>query len=121
MKAKPDVHRKSSYAVKHVETVVAGTDVRVRLFTLAERDIIPWHCHSQCADHYFVLEGALTVEMRDPDRLWEIKLGERHHIEPCTAHQISNPSQGDCRFLLVQGVGTFDWINVGANEPPVGA
>jgi mannose-6-phosphate isomerase-like protein (cupin superfamily) len=111
MEAKTDVHRKSSYVVKHVETVVAGTDARVRLFTLAQGDVIPWHCHSQCADHYFVLEGELTVETRNPDKLREIKRGERHNIEPRAAHQISNRSQGDCRFLLVQGVGTFDWIN----------
>ncbi len=101
-----------SYVVKHVETVAEGIDVRVRLLTLAPGEVIPWHYHSQCTDHYFVLEGTLSVETRDPNEVNTLKTGASHSLRPGTAHQISNQSKGDCRFMLVQGVGSFDWINV---------
>jgi len=39
------------YTVKNVEPVAIGTDVQVRLFTLAEGDVIPWHRHSESTDH----------------------------------------------------------------------
>ncbi len=110
MRASGGSSRKSSYSVKHVETIANGTDVRVRLFTLAPGEIIPWHYHSQSIDHYFVLEGTLTVRTRNPDRLSVIKTGASHRLTPQTIHQISNQSERDCRFLLVQGVGALDWV-----------
>ena len=57
---------KPNYTVKSVETVVAGTDAKVRLFTLAFGDVIPWHYHGQSTDHYFVLEGVLSISTREP-------------------------------------------------------
>src|SRR5262245_8441317 len=49
----------SNYQVKSVEPVVVGTDIQVRVFTLADGDVIPWHYHSESTDHYFVLRGQL--------------------------------------------------------------
>jgi quercetin dioxygenase-like cupin family protein len=100
------------YTVKSVEMIADGTDVRVRLFTLAPGDIIPWHYHSQCSDQYFVLEGTLTVETRHPEAQRALEAGAGHRLEPGTPHRIRNRSEHDCRFLLVQGVGVFDWVKV---------
>src|SRR6478752_7621630 len=58
--------KRANYSVKDVETVMAGKDVRVRLFTLAPGEVIPWHSHSEIADEFFVLDGELTVETRRP-------------------------------------------------------
>ena len=58
---------RTNYNVKNVETVAAGKDVQARLFTLAPGEVIPWHSHSEIADHFFVLDGELTVETRAPD------------------------------------------------------
>jgi quercetin dioxygenase-like cupin family protein len=100
---------KTEYTVKSVETVVAGTDVRVRLFTLAPGEVIPWHSHTEIADHFFVLAGELTVETRAPDRRLTLSVGERHEIAAGNIHQTSNHAAADCRFLLVQGVGKYDF------------
>ena len=52
---------KANYSVKSVETVVAGADVQARMFTLAPGEVIPWHYHGKSTDHYFVLEGVLSI------------------------------------------------------------
>jgi quercetin dioxygenase-like cupin family protein len=57
----------ADYSVKSAETVMAGSDVRVRLFTLGPGEVIPWHSHSEIADEFFVLDGELTVETSGPD------------------------------------------------------
>ena len=36
----------SDYEVKNVEAVVVSNDIQVRVFTLAQGDVIPWHYHS---------------------------------------------------------------------------
>jgi mannose-6-phosphate isomerase-like protein (cupin superfamily) len=63
----------------------------------------------ESTDHYFVLQGALTIETRRPDDRRVITVGERYKILPGTAHCVSNESASECQFLLVQGVGKHDW------------
>ena len=111
MNAKPRVAAKqSNYQVKRVEPVMVGRDMQARLFTLAPRDVIPWHQHSECADCYFVLEGALTIMTRKLKRDKIIRAGASYRISARTPHRISNRSDADCRFLLLQGIGKRDWI-----------
>jgi quercetin dioxygenase-like cupin family protein len=98
-----------NYQVKKVEPIVVSDDVQARVFTLAHGDIIPWHYHSESTDHYFVLQGTLTIETRGPDHRRALTSGERYKILPGTAHCISNESAADCQFLLIQGVGKYDW------------
>jgi quercetin dioxygenase-like cupin family protein len=99
----------SNYQVKKVEPVVVGGDVQVRVFTLAHGDVIPWHYHRESTDHYFVLQGTLTIETRGPDDRRMLTVGERYKIVPGTAHRVSNEAAPECQFLLVQGLGKYDW------------
>ncbi len=108
-----DQAKARAYKVKRVEPVVKGTDVQARVFTLAPGEAIPWHYHQQSTDHYFVLEGVLTISTREPDvRVRSFPVGSSHKIAPETPHLIVNGGDTDCRFLLLQGVGTYDWIAV---------
>ena len=96
-----------NYSIKNVETVAAGKDLRVRLFTLAPGEVIPWHLHSEIADEFFVLDGELTVETRASDEYRVLAVGERYRVNAGHAHQTSNCGVQDCRFLIVQGIGNF--------------
>jgi quercetin dioxygenase-like cupin family protein len=107
-----DAAKITNYQVKSIEPVVIGSDVQARLFTLAPGDTIPWHYHKESTDHYFVLEGALTVFTREPEEVRAFGVGTGHKIAPGTAHLITNDSTVDCRFLLLQGVGRYDWVKV---------
>jgi mannose-6-phosphate isomerase-like protein (cupin superfamily) len=86
---------------------MAGKDVRVRLFTLAPGEVFPWHSHSEIADEFFVTDGELTVETRGPDDYRTLCVGERYRVN--AQHQTSNCGAKDCRFLIVQGVGRYDF------------
>ena len=103
-----------NYTVKDVETIAAGKDVRARLFTLAPSEVIPWHSHSEIADHFFILGGELTVETRKPGDCRTLGVGERYRINAGHAHQTSNRGEIDCRFLIVQGVGRYDFKDLTA-------
>ena len=104
--------KRANYSVKNAETVMAGSDVRVRLFPLAPREVIPWHSHSEIADEFFVIDGELTVETRGPDDCRTLCVGERYRVNAQHAHQTSNCGAKDCRFLIVQGVGRYDFNTV---------
>jgi quercetin dioxygenase-like cupin family protein len=100
----------SNYTVKDVEQVMADAYVQARVFTLAPGDSIPWHYHSEVTDHYFILSGALIIKTQNPYREREVGIGERHQILPQTIHLLWNRGAMDCRFLLLQGIGKYDWI-----------
>ena len=101
------------YTVKSIEPVAIGSDVQARIFTLGPGEAIPWHFHSAVTDWYFVLSGLLSIETRAPADRCELAVGEAYHIAPKTVHLIANRSDKDTRFLLVQGVGTYDFLRVG--------
>jgi quercetin dioxygenase-like cupin family protein len=103
-----------NYSVRDVEVVVTGADVQARVLTLAAGDTIPWHYHSETTDHYFVLRGGLTIVTQNPDGEHELGVGDRHRIMPGTAHLLSNRRTTECQFLLLQGVGKYDWIKAEA-------
>jgi quercetin dioxygenase-like cupin family protein len=86
--------------------------VQARLFTLAPGETIPWHSHSSVTDWYFVLEGALSIETRAPADHQLLTVGQTYRIPPKTAHLVTNRSDSDTRFLLVQGVGAYDFLRV---------
>ena len=107
------------YRIKAIEPVMVGRDVQARFFTLAPGETIPWHFHSAVTDWYFVLEGTLSIETRAPSGHRLLAVGASHQIPPKTAHLISNPSVADTRFLLLQGVGAYDFIRVGGEPAPL--
>jgi quercetin dioxygenase-like cupin family protein len=108
----------TGYTVKSIEPVAIGSDVQARVFTLAPGEEIPWHFHSAVTDWYFVLDGVLSIETRAPADRRVLTTGERYQIPPKTAHLIANRSDQDTRFLLVQGVGPYDFLRVGAQPAP---
>lgn len=105
----------SHFVVSSRKVVASGSDVQVKEFTLAEGEQIPWHRHSEMFDVFYCLEGRLNIELADAHagtRLpgLVLKVGESAKVEPGTAHRPFNPGPGPCRFVLVQGVGKYDYI-----------
>jgi quercetin dioxygenase-like cupin family protein len=101
----------AGYTVKNIEAIAEGSDVRARLYTLGPGEVILWHYHTAVTDWYFCLGGTLRVETRAPRAEERIAVGGSYKILPKTAHRISNGGE-DCRFLLLQGVGTYDFNKI---------
>lgn len=100
------------YKVRAIHVVAKGVDVLVREYTLDPGEAIPWHRHSEVSDYYYGLEGIVMIETRNPAGRHEIGVGQSATVTPPTVHHLSNPSAQPCRFLLVQGVGKYDFVKV---------
>jgi quercetin dioxygenase-like cupin family protein len=98
------------YKVRNIYVVARGSDVLVREYTLGPGEAIPWHRHSEVHDYYYALEGKVLIETREPSAHHELAAGESAHVSPWTIHQVSNGGTQLCRFLLVQGVGKYDFV-----------
>jgi quercetin dioxygenase-like cupin family protein len=101
------------YTVEKVETVAASPTLRAKRFTLAVGQEIPWHYHNEITDWFFCLDGKLRVETRAPRQEHLLPVGGSCSIPAKTAHRVSNAGDGRCQFLILQGVGTYDYVPVG--------
>ena len=98
--------------MRGIQVIAQGADVLVREYTLDPGEAIPWHQHSEVSDYYYGLEGTVVIETRDPAARHEIGVGQFAKVTPPTVHHVSNPGRQCCRFLLVQGVGKYDFVKV---------
>lgn len=98
------------YQVKKITVIAKSADVFVREYVLGPGESIPWHHHTQVSDHYYSLAGQVLIETRAPLVRHELSPGASVTVTPPTAHQVSNPTAEPCRFLLIQGVGKYDFV-----------
>lgn len=98
------------YKVRNIHVVAKGADVLVREYTLDPGEAIPWHRHSNVSDDYYGLKGVVVIETREPAARHEVGAGQSARVTPSTAHHVSNQSDAPCVFLLIQGVGQYDFI-----------
>ena len=105
----------SHYTVSSRKWIAEGSDVYVKEFTLAELEEVPWHSHTEVFDVFFCLEGQMDIErieifsgQREPSL--KLSVGDSAKVDVGTAHRPFNPGPGRCRFLIVQGVGVYDYL-----------
>jgi quercetin dioxygenase-like cupin family protein len=102
--------RPQPYKVRDIHIVAKGADVLVREYTLDPGEAIPWHHHNDVEDTYYGLEGVLLIETRSPQARHEVHAGQSAKVAPPSPHHVSNPAKTPCRFLLIQGVGKYDFV-----------
>ena len=104
---------RGSYEIAGREIVAEGADLRVSLLTLAADQCVPWHYHSDITDGFVCLEGPMVVETRAPRHEYVLEPGQRCAVPAKTAHYVHGKEMGPCKFLIVQGVGVYDFLPVG--------
>jgi quercetin dioxygenase-like cupin family protein len=104
---------RGSYEIAGSEIVSEGADIRVSILTLAAGQEVPWHYHSEITDSFVCLEGPMVVETRAPRHAYRLEPGQRCAVPPKTAHHVQGVESGPCKFLIVQGVGIYDFVPVG--------
>lgn len=108
-----ETRSRGTYELAGREIVAEGADLRAQVLTLAEGQSVPWHYHSEITDSFVCLEGPMVVETRAPRHNYRLQVGERCAVPPKTAHYVHGEAGGKCKFLVIQGVGIYDFVPVG--------
>ncbi|HEY4375454.1 MAG TPA: cupin domain-containing protein [Burkholderiales bacterium] len=118
MSAAPQVHGREeqnpAYTVSSRKWVAEGSDVHVKEFNLGVDEEVPWHHHTEVFDVFYCLEGRMRIQRQDifsNEALADFALavGDSAKVEPGTAHRVSNPGPGRLRFVIIQGIGRYDF------------
>ena len=97
-----------------MEEVLIQTDnVSVRILELEAGGALPWHHHSEVTDYIFALDGKIEVQLRSPDEKVALAPGQRCDVATGRVHRVVNMCQRKTKYLLIQGVGKYDFNKVG--------
>lgn len=100
------------YEVDSFEIVSEVAGLRVIVIALASGQDVPWHFHTNIADAFFCLEGPLLIEYGSRGERVQLNSGDRFEIPPRIPHRTSTVDRAGCRFLIVQGIGEYDFVPI---------
>ena len=104
------VPNEAPYVTDDLNWILETPDVRVQILTLGSGQEVPWHFHTAITDSLACLDGPMVVKTRDLPEGIELQAGETCTLLPKTPHQAAGKDGGPCRFLVVQGVGKYDFV-----------
>ena len=83
---------------------------RITELTLSARQRVPWHYHSRVQDTFYVLQGSIRLFLREPKEEQRLGPGETHSVRPGRPHLVVNGGEGSATFLVLQGIGEYDFV-----------
>ena len=92
-------------------SILQTPEVRVSEFVLQPGEQPGWHHHSEITDRFYCLQGIISVELRGPPETHMLRPGESCEVPPGRAHCPVNPVDQISSYLLIQGVGRYDFID----------
>lgn len=91
------------------EVIAKTADLRVRIMILLPHETAAWHYHTQVTDNIFCLTGTILVRLQTPDNEIRLIPGQRCQIKANRIHQLENLEDIESSYLLVQGIGKYDF------------
>lgn len=98
------------------EVIAKMDNLRVRIMSLGPRELAKWHYHTEVTDDIFCLTGTILVRTQDPVDEVSLSPGQRRRIPTRTPHQLENMENVEVTYLLVQGIGKYDFNVVQPKE-----
>src|SRR5687767_13365901 len=72
---------------------------RISELQISPTQQVPWHSHTNIQDTFYVLEGRLRLFLREPNT-----------VRPGRPHLVTNAGEGSATFLVLQGIGEYDYV-----------
>ena len=98
------------YEVEHRAQHAARRGFRIQELKISKKQTVPWHYHTNVQDTFYVLEGELRIFLQDPKEEVRLRPGETYAVRPRRAHLVTNGGEGSATFLVLQGIGEYDYV-----------
>jgi quercetin dioxygenase-like cupin family protein len=96
---------------EHVAYHAERPGFRISEIRLTPTQRVPWHHHSNIQDTFYVLGGRIRISLQDPEEQVELGVGESWGpARPGRRHLVTNVGPDSASFLVLQGMGDFDFI-----------
>jgi len=83
---------------------------RINEIQLSTTQKVPWHYHNNVQDTFYVLKGQIRVFLRDPKEEIRLEPGQTYTVAPKRPHLVINGGDSSATFLVLQGIGEYDFV-----------
>jgi len=98
------------YEVERRAEHAARPGFRITEIQLSKTQKVPWHYHNNVQDTFYVLNGNLRLFLRDPKEEIRLAPGDTYSVKPRRPHLVANGGEGSATFLVLQGIGEYDFV-----------
>lgn len=100
------------YEVASLTHHVVRPRFRITELTITPTQKVPWHCHSNVQDTFYVLDEQLRIFLREPKEEVRLSPGQTYAVRPRRPHLVTNGSDTTATFLVLQSIGEYDFITL---------
>ena len=90
--------------------IIRTENVLVRQMELENGASTEWHYHTEVTDYSVCLTGSIKVEIKNHDDAPILLPGHQAEVHPPQIHRVVNSFACKSLYLLIQGVGKYDFI-----------
>jgi mannose-6-phosphate isomerase-like protein (cupin superfamily) len=83
---------------------------RINELQISPTQQVPWHLHTNTQDTFYVLDGEITLFLRDPKENVRLKPAETYTVQAGRPHLVTNAGTTSATFLVLQGIGEYDYV-----------
>ncbi len=83
---------------------------RISELQISPTQFVPWHCHTRISDTFYVIEGSVRLLLKDPVEEVLLGSGETYVVRKRRPHRVENAGSTSATFLVLQGVGEYDYV-----------
>ena len=98
------------YEVERRQFHAVRPGFRINELQISPTQQVPWHYHNRVQDTFYVLEGRLRIFLQDPKEEVRLGPGETYTVAPRRAHLVTNGGESSATFLVLQGIGEYDFV-----------
>ena len=98
------------YEVERRAEHAARPGFRITELQISKTQKVPWHYHSNVQDTFYVLKGDIRIFMQKPKEEVRLTPGQTYSIPPRRPHLVTNGGDASATFLVLQGIGEYDFV-----------
>jgi quercetin dioxygenase-like cupin family protein len=98
------------YEVERRDRHAERPGFRISELQLSPSQTVPWHFHTNISDTFYVLEGKMRLFLQNPKQEVRLGVGESFVAVAGRPHLVTNAGQSSLTFLILQGVGEYDYV-----------
>lgn len=90
---------------------------RITEIELSQKQQVPWHFHNHVQDTFYVLTGEMRLFLQQPKQEVRLKPGDTFSAAARRPHLVTNGGAAPMRFLVLQGIGEYDYVPLVTAKP----
>jgi quercetin dioxygenase-like cupin family protein len=83
---------------------------RISELQISPTQKVPWHLHNNVQDTFYVIEGRIRLFLREPKEEALLGPGDTFCVRPRRPHLVANGGDSSATFLVLQGIGEYDYV-----------